>query len=206
MMMRDKWEVTRFGVALVATVLVACSSTGTPEVPAPDGAAPAVADAAPASDAAAPSSCDALIAKAEVEEAIVSKDPATNTAVWIVRAREGKTNVTLTIRESAGAKAGAGAGTFGEEQLRPPTAPVAVLVQTDCNVHGDHVHCGASMVPESGAWTVRALEGRRGGTFDVEVDAKLVEAKLTSTTAKPVAGGKSACVSGFRLTGTLKAQ
>ena len=191
-------------VVIACVASSACSSTVVTEAP---DATPAVdSGSAPAADTGTElAPCDPAITSVEVEEALLSKDPSAGTAVWILRARGGKTNVTVTLRESAGAKVGASTGSFGEEQLTLSRAPLSFVLQTDCNLHGDHYHCGPSYVPESGTWSVTALEGTVGGTFDIALDADLREAKVSGGLARPVDGGKTLCVRKLRLAGKLSA-
>lgn len=187
-------------VAFAALFLVGCSDAAPVET---DGGTAADGGTIPSGPDAATSACEPVVATASIETAVVSTDPASSKKVWIVKARGGKTNVTLTLRESETVAGGPAIGTFGEEQSKPGTAPIAFLLQTDCNAHGDHYHCGPSYVPASGDWKIVALDKAVGGAFHVEVSAALVEAKITSGVARPVEGGKSACVRALELHGTL---
>lgn len=149
--------------------------------------------------------CDLTLASATVEEALVATDPATEGHVWIVRARDGETFVTLTVRESAGAAHGPSNGSFGAEQLSPPEAAVSLLVQTECHAHEDHYHCGPSFVPETGMWALTALGEEVGDRVAGRIDAHLVQAKVSASSAKPIANGKRLCVAGLAFEATLAA-
>jgi len=188
---------------LAGSVGFGCSSAALPD--AADGAVADASTEPTPGDASVGPGCAPVVASVSIESAIVSTDPATSKRVWIVRAREGKTNVTFTLREASGAAPGASSGAFGEEQLRPGAAATSFLLQTDCNAHGDHYHCGPSFVPSTGEWKVSALDTDVGGAFKVELSASMIEAKVSGGTARPVEGGKSLCVSALLLEGTLAA-
>jgi len=199
---------SRFALAFTLSGLVGvlgCSSSAT--VAAPSSAPEDAGSAAEASMAEPDGSatCDALIAEATVDEALLSTEPGTDQRVWIVRARRGTTFVTLTVRENAGAKAGPTSGSFGDEQLTPSKSGVALLVQTDCTAHDEHYHCGPSYVPTSGTFTFAALDSVVGGKVALELTANLVEVRIAGGIARPVANGRTACFQRLELTGKLTA-
>lgn len=199
---------TRFALAFSLSGLVGvlgCSSSVTVSEPTP---APEDAGSAPETSTVEPdgnATCDPLVAEAKVDEALLSTEPGTDKRVWIVRAKQGTTFLTLTVRENAGAKAGPTSGSFGDEQLTPSKAGVALLVQTDCTTHGDHYHCGPSYVPTSGSFTFAALDSVVGGKVALELTANLVEARIAGGIARPVANGRTACFQRLELNGKLTA-
>ena len=136
---------------------------------------------------------------------VVSTDPATQKALWVLRGRSGTTNVTVTVRESAGATSGALSGALGDEQLTPASAKVSVQAQEECNAHGDHYHCGARFVAVSGSYAFTRLDASAGGSFEMELSAVFREAKVASGTATLVEGGKSMCVAKLPFSGKLAA-
>jgi hypothetical protein len=197
---------SRFALAFSLSGLVGvlgCSSSAT--VADATSAAEDAGSAAEASVAETDGStaCDPLLAEATVDEALLSTEPGTDKRVWIVRAKGGTTFLTLTVRESAGAKPGATNGTFGEEQLTLAKAGVALLVQTNCTAHDDHYHCGPSYVPTSGTFAFAALDSVVGGSVRLELTADLVEARVTGGVARPVANAKTACFRRLVLNGKL---
>jgi len=197
---------SRFALAFSLSGLVGvlgCSSSATVSEPTP---APEDAGSAAETSTVEPdgnATCNPLVAEAKVDEALLSTEPGTDKRVWIVRAKQGTTFLTLTVRENAGGKAGKTSGTFGEEQLTPSKAGVALLVQTDCTVHGDHYHCGPSYVPTSGTFTFAALDSVVGGAVALELTADLVEVRVTGGVARPSANAKVACFRGLELSGKL---
>lgn len=136
---------------------------------------------------------------------VVAEDPATRKGLWVLRGRAGTTNVTITVRESAGATSGAFSGDFGDEQLTPANAKVSVQAQEECNAHGDHYHCGARFVAVSGSYSFTQLDASVGGAFAMELSATFQEAKVASGVATVVAGGKSMCVAKLPFAGKLSA-
>lgn len=158
-------------------------------------------DAGQNPDAAA--QCATTVGSAAVHEGLVSSN--TGSKVWVIRARQSDTFLTLTVREVAGGRAGASSGGFGDEQRKPGSAAVSLLVQTDCSAHEDHFHCGPSYYPTSGAWKIDALENDVSGTFDVRLDAVLQQMSLKSGMATPTPNGNTLCVQGLRLQGKLVA-
>jgi hypothetical protein len=148
--------------------------------------------------------CLPAIASATVDEALLGTEAGTSSRIWIVRARDGETFLTLTVRESQGAVPGVGSGSFGKEQLRPAEAQVSLLVQTDCVAHGDHYHCGPSYVPTAGTWAFTPLPAAVGEDVVVELSAELAEAKVRSGNVTLVAGGKAMCLDKLSVRGTLE--
>jgi len=143
--------------------------------------------------------CVHNVTSADVDEALSSKKPATDDLVWIVRGRSGDTFLTLTVRESSGAKGGASNGSFGAEQRTPAKASVALTVQTDCHAHGDHYHCGPTFVPESGSWSFARLDTSAGGQVDVDLSAELAQVAIKGGLARPVAGSPRMCLGSLGL-------
>jgi hypothetical protein len=136
---------------------------------------------------------------------VVSTEPATQKGLWILRGRSGTTNVTVTVRESAGATSGAFSGELGDEQLNPGNAKVSVQAQEKCNAHGDHYHCGARFVAVSGSYAFTRLDPSAGGSFAMELSATLQEARIASGVATLVEGGQSMCVVKLPFSGKLSA-
>jgi len=185
-----------------AVAVLGCSANATGTAPtsvAEDSGSPETSTAPDAS------TCDPLVAAATVDEALLSTEPGTDRRVWIVRAKQGTTFLTLTVRENAGGKAGKTSGTFGAEQLTPSKAGVALLVQTECTAHDDHFHCGPSYVPTAGTFTFAALDSVVGGAVAVELTADLVEVRVTGGVARPSANARVACFRGLELSGKLTA-
>lgn len=147
------------------------------------------------------SPCEPHIPSAKLEDALVSTQGGKR--AWTIRARSGETFLTLSVREGNGASAGPSSGTFGAEQLTPSKAPVTLLLQTECEAHGDHYHCGPSFISEQGTWSFTKLDDTKGGTFAVTFSADLVEAKVTASAATPVENGTRLCVRDIALSGSL---
>jgi hypothetical protein len=187
---------------LVGSALWACSSTasappadsdaGDASVPVPTATAPA--DAAPSV------SCATTVSEAKLDEAIVSPATATRPTMWVFRARQGETFMTLTLTEGYPES-----GAFGEEQLVPAETNVALLVQTECRAHGDHYHCGPSFVPTAGAWKVVTLGKEVGAPFELQLTADAARASITKGKATLDPSGETVCLRGVTLSGKLVA-
>lgn len=153
-------------------------------------------DAAPA--------CASTGSQADLHEALVSTQ--SGRRVWIVRARDEETFVTLVIREREGENLAPSEGVFGEEQLLPSSAQVSMLVQTDCHAHGDHDHCGPSYVPGSGTWRIVRLGNTAGSEFAVTLNASLRAVRNTSGGYAPIEDDVSSlCVENLALEGLMAA-
>ncbi|MBS2012870.1 MAG: hypothetical protein JST00_08290 [Deltaproteobacteria bacterium] len=198
------------GVA--AAVLVGCTSetivtpAGESRAEVPSEPAGPSTEPPPSSEPPAVPGCTTPAAKAAtVDEATLGRDAAGTGRVWLVRASEGGTMVSLTVQEAAGAKPGASGGSWGAEQLTPRTAPVRVWLQKDCRAHGDHFHCGPSFVATSGTWSFAKLGGAVGEEIEVSISGSFTQATQKSGKVTPVAGGPGLCLDGLRLKGTLAA-
>ena len=188
--------------ALALVPMFACT---TEVVPAPDGTVDG-GSPGPAPDGG--QGCAPAVVALELDpvlSTVVATDPATQKGLWVLRGRAGTTNITITVRESAGATAGAFSGDFGDEQLTPANAKVSVQAQEECNAHGDHYHCGARFVAVSGSYAFTRLDASVGGAFAMEISATFQEAKVASGVATVVTGGKSMCVLKLPFSGKLSA-
>jgi hypothetical protein len=194
---------------LFLSVLVGCSGAGNTPTPAPAPAADAGTNAdASEIDAATPplSACsEPLLSSIAADKALLTKDPADGTTMWLVRGLDDETMVTLTLREGKGELAVGQRGVLGEEQLTPSSSSFSLLVQTKCGAHEDHFHCGPNYIASSGSWAIRKLDKRVGGNVDIELSADLFMARIKGGKATPVAGAAPVCFRSVRLTGTLEA-
>jgi hypothetical protein len=102
--------------------------------------------------------------------------------------------LTLSVREKQGGPTEPADGTFGEEQLQTTTAGVTLLVQTSCEAHEDHFHCGPSFIPTAGSWSFSSLGTSVGKRITGRISADLVQATIKSGVATPKAGGESLCL------------
>jgi hypothetical protein len=123
--------------------------------------------------------------------------------VWLLRGQDGDAVVSITIREgnvNAGDK-----GTFGAEQMQPASAAVRLQIQTQCEAHGDHFHCGPNYVAESGEWSVDELGQRVGDSFALTLAANAKEARVRGSSVTMLPNGKSICIAETKLSGALSA-
>jgi len=71
--------------------------------------------------------------------------------VWVLTAKEGTTWLYIENYPRFGGATGAETRTLDADEVNYATCGVCVLLKTDCSVHGDHAHCGASYMPEAGS-------------------------------------------------------
>ena len=188
-----------------------CSSSSTPAAPLADAGAADAAAATPDANPAAPEPepeappCEPIITATSKSSALLSKESTSAEKVWIYRAEKGEVMLTLTVREKLGGPTEAADGKFGEEQLEPSKTGVTLLVQTKCEAHGDHFHCGPSFVPTAGTWSFSSLGTSVGKRFTGSISADLVQATIKGGVAKPTEGGQSLCLRDLALDAVLAA-
>jgi hypothetical protein len=146
-------------------------------------------------------SCDRTLGNLQLTQALLGVSAGKK--VWLLRGQDGDAIVSITIREGS-AKAGE-KGSFGAEQMQPTTAPIRLQIQTQCEAHDDHFHCGPNYVAQSGEWSVSELGERVGDSFLLSLSANAKEARVRGSSVTLLANGKSICLAQTKLSGVLSA-
>jgi hypothetical protein len=88
---------------------------------------------------------DAFAPDEVVGEHIAGNDP-----IWLLTAKDGRTWLKIENHPSFGGASGPETRTLDETEVDYATCGVCVLLQTDCEPHGDHAHCETTFMPEVG--------------------------------------------------------
>jgi hypothetical protein len=113
----------------------------------------------------------------------------------VLTAKEGRTWLSVQNYPSLGGASGPESRPIGADETNYATCSVCLLLQTGCQVHGDHAHCDATFMPElGGSLTFDALESEVGGEWSgVLSEVRFVEVTINprSDETIPVADGES---------------
>lgn len=127
---------------------------------------------------------------------------------WLLEARDGDTWLSIENYPSYGGATGPETRTLDATETDYATCGVCLLLQTDCEVHGDHGHCGATFMPEAGGEVTFDALGQAAGESwaGTLTDVRFVEVEIGSDySTTVVAGGGSFVISDWSFDVSLDA-
>ncbi len=115
----------------------------------------------------------------EVEASVFASGEDT---VWLLTAKQGKTWLSIENYTAYGGATGPETRTLDAVDIDYATCGLCLLLQTDCEPHGDHAHCGATFMPEVGGEVVtEALDDVAGGSWTGQLsEIRFVEVEIGS--------------------------
>ncbi len=150
--------------------------------------------------------CSLTVSKVTIDATTFSIDPATKKPTWIVRASDGSTFFTIVLRGAEGGdKPDQMKGEFGAEQRSPAAASVSVMLQTECEAHGDHYHCGPTYLADKGSFEFTKADARVGGRIAGKFSTNAIAVTLKKGVGTPVANGKTVCARAVSIDAELSA-
>ena len=132
-----------------------------------------------------------------------------NNPAWVLIAKSGDTWIYVENYSGYGGASGAEIRTLKKKDTNYGTCGVCVLLKTGCQPHGDHAHCAATFMPESGGSVTFDELGYGAGESWVGSLSSMafVEVSMNSETfdTTPVEGGETLAFGGYDFSVTLEA-
>ena len=132
-----------------------------------------------------------------------------NDPVWVLIAKSGETWLYVENYSGYGGATGPETRTLKKKDTNYGTCGVCVLLKTGCQPHGDHAHCAATFMPESGgSVTFDELGYGKGESWTGSLTAMtFVEVSMDSETFEttPIEGGETVDFYGYDFDVALKA-
>lgn len=134
--------------------------------------------------------------------------PEDGAPVWVLTAKQGTTWVKIENFSKFGGAEGPETRTLNQTEVNYRTCGVCVVLETDCSVHGDHAHCGATYMPEPGSRvTFDELGNGAGASWAGSVSPiRFVEVSMDeSLNTTPIEGGDQIDLDGWSFDVVLQA-
>lgn len=128
--------------------------------------------------------------------------------VWVLQAKDDTTWLSIENYPSYGGATGPESRDIGAVEGSYAECGVCLLLQKDCEPHGDHAHCGPAFMPEPGGTvTFEALDDAAGGAWTGTLsDVTFVEVEIgDGFETTPVDGGETFTISEWSFDVVLEA-